>query len=148
MPTINFMNTFANPFVKILARSPLHSLVDQEVILLSFTGRKSGKPITVPVNYLLDELTIHVISIRHRNWWRNLKGGASVEVLLKGKLHNGWALLVEEQQRVARELNLFCGHNPKYAQFLKVSLNENGIPEPKQLMDAARSRVAVIIKIS
>ena len=148
MPTINFMNTFANPFVKILARSPLHGLVDQEVILLSFTGRKSGKPIIVPVNYLLDELTIHVISIRHRNWWRNLKGGASVEVLLKGKLHNGWALLVEEQQRVARELNLFCGHNAKYAQFLKVSLNENGIPDPKQLMDAARSRVAVIIKIS
>ena len=148
MPRINFMNTFTNPFVKVLARSPLHNLVDQGVILIIFTGRKSGKSITVPVNYLLDEQTIHVISIRHRNWWRNLKGGASVEVLLKGKQHNGWAVLEEEQKIVARELDMFCGHNPKYAQFLKVGLNPDGIPDPKQLLDAARDRVAIIIKLS
>ena len=148
MPSIDFINSFANPFVKILARSPLHNLVDKGVILITYIGRKSGKTSTVPVNFLLEEKTIHVISLRHRNWWRNLKGGASVEVLLKGKQRNAWAILVEEQQKVTKELDLFCRHDPKYAQYLQVHLNANGIPDPKDLMEAARNKVAVIIKLS
>lgn len=148
MPTINFMNSFANPFIKILARSPLHNLVDKRVILITYTDRKSGKTNTVPVNYLLEEKTIHVISLSHQNWWRNLKGGASVVVLLKGKQLNAWAILVEEQQKIAKELDLFCRHDPKYAQYIQVNLNANGIPDPKDLMEATRNKVAVIIKLS
>jgi len=147
MPTINFMNTFANPFIKLLVHSPLHHLVDNNVVLISYIGHKSGKTNTVPANYLLEEKTIHVISIRHRNWWRNLKGGASVEVLLKGKQRNAWAVLEEEQEIVAKEVDLFCRHDPKYAQYMQVHLNANGIPDPKDLMEAARNKVAVIIKL-
>jgi hypothetical protein len=101
MPQINLMNSLANPFVKLLASSPLHNLTDEKVVLITFTGRKSGKTKTVPVNYLLINKTLHIISLRNRNWWRNLKGGASIEVLLKGVKQNAWADLVEDQQKVA-----------------------------------------------
>jgi len=148
MPTINFMNSFANPFVKILARSPLHNLVDKGVILITYMGRKSGKTNTVPVNYLQEAKTIHVISFRHRNWWRNLRGGASVEVLLKGKKRNGWAVLMDEQAKVTKELDLICKQNPKYAQFLNVGLDATGFPIQKDLIQAAKERVAVTIKLS
>jgi len=148
MPKINFMNTIANPFVKIVARSPLHNLVDEGVVLITYVGRKSGKTNTVPVNYLLEEKTIHVISLRDRNWWRNLRGGSSVEVLLKGKQRNGWAVLVEDQEKVIKELDLFCRRNPKYVQYLRIQVNVNGIPEQKELRNAARNRVAVIITLS
>jgi hypothetical protein len=148
MPQINLMNSLANPFVKLLARSPLHNLMDEKVVLITYTGRKSGKTNTVPVNYLLVNKTLHIISLRNRNWWRNLKGGASVEVLLKGIKQNGWADLVEDQQKVAEELDLFSRNDPKYAQYLNIHLNENGISEPKELLESSRNRVAVIIKIS
>lgn len=145
---MNFMNSIANPFVKLLARSPLHRLVDRNVVLITYIGRKSGLTKTVPVNYLLEEKTIHVISVRNRNWWRNLKGGAPIEVLLKGKKRNAWAVLVEDRQKVAEELRLLCKHNPKYAQYLNIKLNANDIPNSKDLLEAARNRVAVIIKLS
>jgi deazaflavin-dependent oxidoreductase (nitroreductase family) len=148
MSSINFMNTLANPFVKLLARSPLHNLMDEKVVLITYTGRKSGKASTVPVNYLLVEKTLHIISLRNRNWWRNLKGGAPVEVLLKGKKQSAWAVLVEDQQKIAEELDLLFRHDPKYAHYLKVHLNENGIPDPKELLESAINRVVVIIKIS
>ena len=142
------MNTITNPFVKLLARSPLHNLMDEKVVLITFTGRKSGKTNTVPVNYLLINTTLHIISLRNRNWWRNLKGGASVEVLLKGKKQNAWADLIEDQQKVAIELDLYCKHNPKYAQFLNIHLNENGNTDQKELLESSGNRVAVIIRIS
>jgi deazaflavin-dependent oxidoreductase (nitroreductase family) len=148
MSSINFMNTLANPFVKLLARSPLHNLMDEKVVLITYTGRKSGKASTVPVNYLLVEKTLHIISLRNRNWWRNLKGGAPVEVLLKGKKQSAWAVLVEDQQKIAEELDLLFRHDPKYAHYLKVHLNENGIPDPKELLESAINRVVVIIKFS
>jgi hypothetical protein len=46
------MNSIAYPLVKILVRAPLHQLVDDRVVLIIYTGRKSEKTITVPVNYL------------------------------------------------------------------------------------------------
>jgi hypothetical protein len=148
MPPINLMNTLANPFVKLLARSPLHNLMDEKVVLITYTGRISGRANTVPVNYLLVDKTLHIISLRNRNWWRNFKGGASVEVLLKGKKQSAWAVLVEDQQKIAEELDLLLRHDPKYAHFLKIHLNENGIPDPKELLESAINRVAVIIKFS
>ncbi len=145
---MNFMNSFANPFVKLLARSSLHHLVDENVILITYTGRKSGQIKTVPVNYFQEEKIIHVISIRNRNWWRNLKGGAPVEVLLKGKKRSAWAVLVEDRKKVAEELHVLCKQNPKYAQNLNIRLNANDNPDSKDLLEAARKRVAVIIKLS
>ena len=35
-----------------LLRSPLHGLVSGRIVLLAFTGRRSGRRFTVPVSYL------------------------------------------------------------------------------------------------
>jgi hypothetical protein len=61
------MNTIANPLIKLLVRTPLHKLVDDGVVLITYTGRKSGKTITVPVNYLQVGHDLHIISFRSRN---------------------------------------------------------------------------------
>jgi hypothetical protein len=44
-------------------------------------------------------------------------------------------------------LNLFCRNDPKYAKYLKIHLNKDGISDPKELLEAAADRVVVIIKI-
>jgi hypothetical protein len=38
-----------NPLVTWLVRSPLHSLVDQHTMVITVTGRTSGKRYTLPV---------------------------------------------------------------------------------------------------
>jgi deazaflavin-dependent oxidoreductase (nitroreductase family) len=142
------MNTIANPLIKLLVRTPLHKLVDDGVVLITYTGRKSGKTVTVPVNYLLVDRDLHIISLRSRNWWRNIKGGASVEVRLKGKRRSGWAVLVEKPQLVAKELDLFCWRNPEYARHLGLEKIEPGNQNQIGLLKAARERVAVKITLS
>jgi hypothetical protein len=43
-----------NGFMRAILRSPLHGLVSNNVILITFTGRKSGNTYTMPVNYVRD----------------------------------------------------------------------------------------------
>ena len=41
-----------NPVVKALLGSPLHGLLSHDLMVLSFSGRKSGKQYAIPVGYL------------------------------------------------------------------------------------------------
>jgi deazaflavin-dependent oxidoreductase (nitroreductase family) len=72
-----------NPFVIVL-RSSLHGFMGRSTLLLTYTGRKSGKAYTLPVNYLRDGDTLLVVSSCEHIWWKNLRGGAPVAVRVRG----------------------------------------------------------------
>lgn len=72
-----------NPFVAALLRSPLHGLLSQQVLLLTYTGRQTGKSYTIPVGYRREGDRLTILSTRR--WWRNLHGGAPVVVRLRGR---------------------------------------------------------------
>jgi hypothetical protein len=148
MPGDFFLNYFANPWVKLLAHSPLHGLVDKSVVLITFTLKKSGRTITVPANYLQDGREVDIISLRRRTWWRNLKGGAAVLVQLAGKKHNGWAIVMEELPKVAEVMEKFGEANPEYARMMGLQTYGEGKAARKDLLNLARERVAVKITLS
>jgi deazaflavin-dependent oxidoreductase (nitroreductase family) len=83
-----FLKT-GNPLVSALLRSPLHSLLATKFMLVSVTGRKTGRTYTTPVNYVRQGDTLTVISRRGRTWWRNLSEPAPVLVRLGGKRRCG-----------------------------------------------------------
>jgi deazaflavin-dependent oxidoreductase (nitroreductase family) len=74
-----------NPIIKALLYSPLHGFMSGSILLLTFTGRKSGQQYTIPVSYMREEDTLTIFSQRKRTWWRNLQGGAPVTVRVRGK---------------------------------------------------------------
>ena len=86
---------FYNPFVKLLLRSPLHGLMSGGTLLLTFAGRRSGRPYTTPVSYARDGNSVTLITNRQHGWWRNLRGGAPVQARLKGRDLSGTARVVE-----------------------------------------------------
>ena len=43
-----------NPIVAAILRSPLHAAMSNSTMLLTFSGRKSGRTYTTPVNYVRD----------------------------------------------------------------------------------------------
>ena len=45
---------WVDPVKAWLLKSPFHSLVDKRMILVTVTGRKSGKSISTPSGYLRD----------------------------------------------------------------------------------------------
>jgi deazaflavin-dependent oxidoreductase (nitroreductase family) len=94
-----------NGTVKFLLRSPLHGLVSNRVMLITVSGRKSGRLYTTPVNYVRDGDTITVVSRSHRTWWRNLRGGAPVAVRVRGEDLKGVAeVVVDDKEAVAKAL--------------------------------------------
>jgi F420H(2)-dependent quinone reductase len=115
-----------NPLVIWLLRSPLHSLVDQHTMVITVTGRRSGKHYTLPVSYVRDGETLLVISQKDRTWWKNLRNGAPVTVLLQG----------HALQQV-----------PTYQRLLHVPLNSTGQPEnPEALKRLAQDHVIVRVR--
>ncbi len=80
-----------NPFMKWLLRSPFHVVVSRMYLLISFTGRKSGRAYATPVQYAQQGETLYIITSEGYTWWKNLRGGAEVLVHLRGKTYSGHA---------------------------------------------------------
>ena len=91
-----------NAFVKLLLRSPLHGLLGN-VMLITVTGRRSGRAITTPVNFVREGDDVLVTSDRRRTWWRNLRGGAPVTVRLKGSDRSGRAEVAADDRAAVAE---------------------------------------------
>ena len=82
MPSNFMIRRVLNPFMTTILKSPLHGLVIGNTMLITFTGRKSGKRYTTPIGYIRDGEM--VICSTKANWWKNLRGGAPVTVRLQG----------------------------------------------------------------
>jgi deazaflavin-dependent oxidoreductase (nitroreductase family) len=90
-----------NLVMKRVLRSPKAKIGDQ-ILLLTFTGRKSGKPYTTPIGYRkLDDRTL--VLFTDSPWYKNLRGGAPVKVLLKGRERTGWAVADDDVDTLVRE---------------------------------------------
>jgi hypothetical protein len=132
-----------NPVIIWLLKSPLHGLISKGVMLVSVTGRKSGKSISTPTNYLRERNTLWVISWRDRKWWRNLRGGAPIRLLLEGKCAEGCGHVIEEEQAVARSLFDYYQRVPKSAKYVGIGLDTAGLPVLADCKHAAQKLVVV-----
>ena len=80
-----------NPLVLLLLRSPLHAAMSNSTMLLTFTGHKSGRTYTTPVNYVREGDELLVVGARGHSWWKNLRGDAVVSVRVRGREMRGEA---------------------------------------------------------
>ena len=130
-----------------LLRSPLHGMFSGNMMLVTVTGRKSGKQFTTPVNFLRleDDSGEYLLttSLRGRTWWRNLRGGAPVTLRLKGKEVAARAEAFEEDAQVTALLKTYFQQAPQMAKYFNVSLDASGKPEPTQLATTVKERVVI-----
>ena len=89
-----------NPLLEALLRSPLHRLASKNLMLLTVTGRKSGRTYTLPVGRHEKPDGTFVLSAGG-NWRHNLRGGADVRVTLDGRERRAHATLEEDAIRTA-----------------------------------------------
>ncbi|MBI5033873.1 MAG: nitroreductase family deazaflavin-dependent oxidoreductase [Chloroflexi bacterium] len=136
-----------NALMAWLLRSPMHGMLSQSLMLVTVTGRKSGKAISTPVNYVRDGNTLWVTSQRDRTWWRNLTGGAPIRVQLAGKEQSAHGEAIVDEPAVTENLAAFFGIAPQYAKYFKVALDTNGKPSAEDCTRAAKERVMVRIEL-
>lgn len=132
-----------NSLFRCLLLSPMHGLISKDLALVTFTGRKSGKLYDTPVNYVRDGNVLTVVSYRGRTWWRNLRGGASAEVLMQGREIKAQGQVVEDDDGVAAGLLEYLQHVPHVAKYMHVSLDGSASPKRDEVAAAARDRVIV-----
>lgn len=134
------------PMIRLL-RSPLWRLFGPRLMLLTYTGRKSGKSYTTPVNGIREGSRLTVTSYRPRVWWRNLRGGAPVTVRIAGQDLQGIGEVIEDNAGVAAALSLYLQQAPEYARYYHVTFCPDGKPNPEEVARAARDRVVVRVEL-
>ncbi|MCP4039522.1 MAG: hypothetical protein GY733_21445 [bacterium] len=76
----------ANPLIARLLRSPLHFLASRDLLLVSFRGRHSGKQFTTPLSYVESGGAMYLFTRPDTaTWWKNMRGGATVEIVRCGR---------------------------------------------------------------
>ena len=136
-----------NPMLAWLLRSPLHGMLSGSFMLISVRGRKSGRIICTPVNYVREGNRIWVTSQRNRTWWRNLRGGAPVNVFVQGRELKGHGDAMVDQPSVAAGLATYLRLKPQLAKYYHVGLDATGQPVPADCERAALERVAICIDL-
>jgi deazaflavin-dependent oxidoreductase (nitroreductase family) len=86
-------------------RSRLHPLLSFGLMLLTWTGRRSGRRYTIPVGYqrLGNSIRVLVSRPHRKQWWRNFREPAAVEVRFRGTSLLGRARVVPSDAPEFRE---------------------------------------------
>lgn len=136
-----------NDFMSWVLRSPFHGMLSNGMMLITVTGRKTGKTYTTPVEYYEENGYLWVVSSRNRTWWKNLKGGADVGLVLKRKSVQGFAEAEMDEKIVSLQLASYLRHAPMAAKPMSIRM-ENKIPNAEDLARAAKDRLFVRINLS
>ncbi len=135
-----------NHAMKLMLRSPLHGMVSKNLLLITFTGRKSGKSYTTPVSYSQYDGQVYIFT--HANWWKNLSRGAPVTLRLRGRDLQGVAEPVSEDRRaIAGRLTAHLREVPADAGFYGVTLDEHKNPNSEQVERAVQSVVMIRVQL-
>lgn len=76
-------------------------LVNRNIAILSYTGRRSGRTFSIPVAYRRtgDEITINANMPETKTWWRNFLGdGAPLKLQLDGPVRTGHAVAKRDKK--------------------------------------------------
>lgn len=136
-----------NGFMKFMLRSPLHWPISKSVLLITFTGRKSGKEYTTPVSYVRDGDTVTVVTKSFRTWWKNLETHPQVTLRLGGKRLTGQANVATSPDKVAPLLAAFLAKVPRDARYYGITMGPDGQPDQEQVVALAPHIVVVQITL-
>jgi len=94
-----------NPVLVGLLRSPLHFLASAGLMLVTVTGRHSGRRYTIPVGYQRDGevVTVMVSEARSKQWWRNYSEPGPVTLRIRGREVHGTAHVVSPESEEFRD---------------------------------------------
>ena len=134
-----------NDFVKFFLRTPLHIFMG-DTMLITVKGRKTGKEYSTPVGFYRENDSLWVLSSRDRTWWRNLRGGANVRLLLKGRNLSGHAKIVADENEVKKQIADYIQHVPMAVRGLGLRM-ENDIPNGDDVARLAKERLFIRIKV-
>ena len=132
--------------MKFILRSPMHGMVSNTMLLITFTGRKSGKTYTTPVSYSQSGNQVTIFT--HADWWKNLRSGKLVTLRIQGRELQGLAEPVaEDKGAVAAGLMAHLQKVPSDARYYGVTFDNHRNPSAEEVEKAAQTVVMIRIRL-
>lgn len=100
-------------FFMVVLHTPLHPLLSRRWASLEFTGRKSGRVFHTPIAYYREGDRVWITT--GSPWWKNLRDGAPVRLLIRLKAYEGSADPVADPAEAAHRLRQILDSVPTLA---------------------------------
>ena len=120
--------------MRAVLRLPFATPLSANLMLISYTGVKSGKAYLQPVSYARDGETL--LTPGGGRWTLNLKGGRAVRLRLRGRTVPAHADLVSDPAEVERLLDVIAVGNPRATRYIPLPRRPDGRLEPEPLAAA------------
>ena len=132
-----------NPIVRfVLRHSPLRPRRGR-LLLLSFTGQKTGRPYSIPVSYVVDADGSLLIP-GGGGWKANLGGGRPAQLRLEGRDVGATTELITDASEVARLLPKLASASSIIDRYIGVSIDPDGRPDAAGLERALSDGFAIV----
>ena len=136
-----------NPTIRGVLRSPLHRLLSKKLMVLTVSGRKTGRLYSTPVGRHETDDGLLLVSASG-SWRHNLRGGAPVVVTIDGLERAAHAELEENPDRVAAIFKTLLDQlGPDNAKDLGLKLNIGRQPTAAEIRPAVASRGIARIRL-
>ena len=136
----------ANDLIIFLLHSPLHRLISNQLLLLTYTGRKSGKQVSVPLGYVRQGNTILLLT--DHAWYKNVQTNPQVSLRIQGKTYTGSAeVIADDKAIVEQEMIFFVKQRPGGARAYGVKMLPSGEPDLETVKQAVRRFTAIRISL-
>jgi hypothetical protein len=123
----SFYRYFLNPIMRSLLRSPLHGITSNNIGIVHFSGRKSGRKLSTPLSYTREGDIVRLLSNRSTRWWLNFRGeNVKVEMEIARQRFPGTAVLLEGDSEALRVgVRRFIRALPRDAKVYGLALDAN-----------------------
>ena len=148
-----FMNKIVNPLVRLILRSPLHKLMSETLLLITYLGRKTGMEYSLPVQYVQTGNSVYILPgmPEQKTWWRNLKETAPVQLTLRGQTLAGNAVVLKadtDSAAILEGLGLYLRRFPALAKVHHIRRLADGSFTSEELRLAATQAVIIRVEVS
>jgi deazaflavin-dependent oxidoreductase (nitroreductase family) len=121
---------------------PFATPLNANLMLIFYTGRKSGKAYRQPVSYVRDGDAL--LTPGGGRWTLNLADGRPVRIRLRGRDETARPELVSDPAEVERLLGVIAERNPRATRFIPIPRHPDGRLDPDALDAALRHGFCIV----
>ena len=123
MTTLSKGAKFAMGVQMFLLRRGWMGKMGEFVMIITTTGRKSGKQFTTPIAYQRDGENIIAVNPGHSNWFHNVDANGSAVLEIQRQVIPVTGAVIREEQERQRIFNLYRQNSATFERLFKVSAN-------------------------
>ena len=140
-----FMFCVINPMMRLSLRSPFHLFFSDNLMLIRYVGRKTGKHYEIPVRYAERDGAIKCFTDKTAGWWPNLRDNQDVSLLIRGEVMKvSTQVVVNQTEELISELTKHLNEYPGDAIYKNVRLDHHRRPSAEDIAKHAETAVMVV----